>query len=323
MSKNEFDSSLFEDSSTVHFEDDGGAEFDFLAGFDDEVTDAGEAGADTTAEPAETVEGTGDEADTEGFDEGGEEAPTTEQTETQTEASPTKLTFRVKIDHQDQDVSVDESELPGLYQKAANMDRANQRANEAKQEAAQHKEYIDRIAQAARVLDFQGETSEDVIQAMLDGITASARDAKVQSMMDAGTAKEVAEFIVNQQMQAEPARPAQAEQPPAETGGAPTPEQFSKDLQSLLTRRPELRDLKEFPEEVLSAYAQGENLTVAYLDYESRRNASERNAFENQNKILKQNQESANKAPVRGVAGSGANTAKEDPWLQGFDDEYW
>lgn len=314
---NEINSSLFEDSSTIHFGGDGGEAFDFLQGFDD--ADTGEAGAADTNGASATEEGAEEAAQ---GTETAEEAPTTEQTQEQTEPTSGKLTFKAKVDHQEQDVSVDESELPSLYQKAMNMDRANQRANTARQEAEGYKSYIERIADTARTLDFQGETAEEAIEAMLSSVLGSARDSKVEALINGGTAKEVAEFIVGQQMKApEQAQPTQQ----VKTGesAAPSAEQFSKDLQQLIAKRPELRSMQEFPEEVLAAYAQGENLTVAYLDYESRKTAAEMQALANQNKIFKQNQESANKAPVKGVTGSGGTDAKEDIWLKGFDDNYW
>lgn len=315
---NEINSSLFEDASTIHFGGDGGEAFDFLQGFDDAGTGEAEA-ADTTEAPA-AAEGAEEAAQGDDQTEG---APTTEQTQEQDQPTSNKLTFKAKVDHQEQDVSVDESELPSLYQKAMNMDRANLRANAARQEADGYKGYIERIAETARTLDFQGETAEEAIEAMLSSVLGSAKDSRVEALVSGGTAKEVAEFIVGQQMKApEQTKPTQQEKP-AEEGAAPSAEQFSRDLQQLIARRPELRSMQEFPEEVLAAYAQGEDLTVAYLDYESRKTAAEMQALANQNKIFKQNQESANKAPVKGVTGSGGTDAKEDAWLKGFDDSYW
>ena len=62
---------------------------------------------------------------------------------------------------------------------------------------------------------------------------------------------------------------------------------------------------------------------ITYLDYESKQSAAEKQALEKQNRIFRQNQESANRAPVKGVSGSGGISSKEDPWLAGFDDPYW
>ena len=68
----------------------------------------------------------------------GKAAPTTEQieaaatgetqtetptTETQPEKMPTKLKFTAKIDRKDQEMELDFTELPGIYQRAQNYDR--------------------------------------------------------------------------------------------------------------------------------------------------------------------------------------------------------
>ena len=317
----EINKSLFEDSSTIDFGGDDGNEFDFLAGFDDEGTETGTATADTTAEAGDGDGFADPQTEEAGADEGA--APTTEQGAAEAGADTDKYTFIAKIDHKDQEVTVSKDDLPTMYQKAQNMDRANQRATVARQEADHHKQNLERIAATARNLNFEGETSEEVIQAMLNSLTESARSAKVSSMVSAGTNKEVAEFIVDQQMK--PQEPVQAPASVSAEGknATPTPEQFNQDLQMLLARRPELRNQTHFPEEVLQAYAQGEDLTVAYLDYESRKATAEKAALESQNRIYKQNQESASKAPVKGVSGSGTTGAKEDPWLAGFDDADW
>lgn len=95
-------------------------------------------------------------------------------------------------------------------------------------------------------------------------------------------------------------------------------------MQALLKRRPELvSKTDKFPEEVLQAYIGGENLTVAYLDYEAKQAAAEKKALEEANRVLQRNQESARRAPVKGVASSGGTGGKEDPMLAGFDETYW
>lgn len=319
----------FEDESTIHFGGDG-EEFDFLAGFDD---DASVSEAPTTEQQdAENQEGSETE-ESEEQDIGDAEAPTTEQQNIE----PGKLTFKAKIDHQEQDVSIGTDELPTIYQKAQNMDRAVQRANKAQQDMEQYRSSMEEIASMARGLGFDGATPEEAIRAAMNDMTHSTREQRVEALVNSGTAKEVAEFVVDQQMKPAPAaevHETEAEQQQAETqeetadevdsDNMPTPEQFNLELQSLLARRPELLESgKPFPEEVLKAFMAGENLTVAYLDYESKQSAAERQELEKQNRIFRQNQESANRAPVKGVSGSGGISSKEDPWLVGFDDPYW
>lgn len=328
------DQSLFEDESTIHFGGADGEEFDYLAGFDDdtgstlpapttEQDGANQQKSSENGEPEESEE-------TDGLS--GIAPPTTEAGPQE----PEKLTFKAKIDHQEQDVSIGTDELPTLYQKAQNMDRAVQRAQQAQQDAEHYKASMEEFASMARVLGFTGESPEEAIQAMMTGITSSTRQQRIDELIGSGTAKEVAEFVVDQQL-----KPAAAPEPSAQVpdepedipdepdtqgdeNGVPSPEQFNRDLQRLIAKRPDILESgKPFPDEVLKAYMAGENLTVAYLDYESKQTAAEKQTLEKQNRIFRQNLESANRAPVKGVAGSGGIDSKQDPWLAGFDDPYW
>ena len=107
---------------------------------------------------------------------------------------------------------------------------------------------------------------------------------------------------------------------------APDAARFTEDLKNLLSKRPGLAARGEgepFPQEVLTAYMAGEDLTVAYLDYEAKKAAAERAALVEHNRILRQNQSAAAKAPVKGVSGSGDLSAREDQYLAGFDDNDW
>ena len=333
---NDIEQTAFEDESTIHFGGDG-EEIDFFAGFDDD--DAGAPAAPTieqqSAEPDQ--EDSGEAAESASQDGDDTAAPTTEQQST----APEKLTFKAKIDHQEQDVSIETDELPTIYQKAQNMDRAVQRANKAQQDMEQYRNSMEEIASMARALGFNGDTPEAAIRAMMTGVTSSTREQRVEALVNDGTAKEVAEFIVDQQMKPVPVvqthepevEDGQQEEPDIQDEAAgdvddgsqpPSPEQFNLDLQKLLARRPGILESgNPFPDEVLSAYMKGENLTVAYLDYESKQSAAERQELEKQNRIFRQNQESAQRAPVKGVSGSGGIASKEDPWLAGIDDTYW
>ena len=339
--ENDMDQSLFEDESTLHFGGEEGEEFDYLAGFDNDTGSVQEAPTteQDAAEQAREVSDTGEAANAESGCEDPGDAPTTEQTEDQAG----KLTFKAKIDHQEQNVSIGTDELPTLYQKAQNMDRAVQRANQAQQDAEQYRKSMAEFAAKARALGAEGETPTDVLRALMDSITSSARTQQIEELVSGGTAKEVAEFVVDQRMKSaaaqeqtapevrEPEAAAEKAEEPEDASQAkdgvqepPSPEQFNLDLQKLLSLRPEILETgKPFPDEVLNAYMKGENLTVAYLDYESKQTAAEKQTLEKQNRIFQQNQESAKRAPVRGVAGSGGIDSKQDPWLAGIDDPYW
>ena len=203
---NDIEQKAFEDESTIHFGGDG-EEIDFFAGFDD---DAGTQAAPTTEQQSAEPEDSGEAEESAAQDGDGTEAPTTEQQS----AEPEKLTFKAKIDHQEQDVSIEADELPTIYQKAQNMDRAVQRANKAQQDMEQYRNSMEEIASMARALGFNGDTPEAAIRAMMTGVTSSTREQRVEALVNDGTAKEVAEFIVDQQMKPVPA--AETHEPEAE-----------------------------------------------------------------------------------------------------------
>jgi hypothetical protein len=326
---------VFSNSSDVTLDTEG--TLDLFAGFDDTAPVT-----ETTGANEDTAESTGDEsADT-------QEASTRDTTQeelpaAETEATPTTeqqpqtddhgdLTFNAKINHQEQSVTLSRDELPAIYQKAQNMDRAVQRANAAKEELGRYKAMVDQAMGLAKVMNFSGETPEATIEAMVNGISETARNSQVSAMVEAGTTQEVAEYIVDQKMKdaRESVAETEVQSPSAEEETAdavqlPTTEQFSADLQTLFQKRPELRSAQSpFPEQVLKAYMAGENLTAAYLEYEAQQNAQELETLRQQNRVYQQNEAAAQKAPIKkGVSASGGTQQKEDPMLAGFDEPYW
>jgi hypothetical protein len=329
------DEAVFSNASDVTLDTEG--TMDLFAGFDDtapvteiagEAEEAAESSGEESPETQEpsTQDTTGEEATTAET----EATPTTEQQPQPDETGD--LTFHAKINHQEQSVTLSRDELPTIYQKAQNMDRAVQRANEAKEELGRYKAMVGQAMSLAKVMNFSGETPEKTIEAMVNGISETARNSQVSAMVEAGTAQEVAEYIVDQKMKdaresvAEAEVPAtSAEDETAEPVSPPTTEQFSADLQHLFAKRPELRNTQTpFPDQVLAAYMNGENLTAAYLEYEAQQNAQELETLRKQNQVYQQNATAAQKAPIKkGVSASGGTQQKEDPMLAGFDDPYW
>jgi hypothetical protein len=329
------DESVFSNASDVTLDTEG--TMDLFAGFDD-----GAPVTETTVEAEEAAESSGEESE-ETQEPSTQDTTGAEATTAETEATPTTeqqpqpdetgdLTFNAKINHMEQSVTLRRDELPTIYQKAQNMDRAVQRANEAKEELGRYKAMVDQAMGLAKVMNFSGETPEATIEAMVNGISETARNSQVSAMVEAGTAQEVAEYIVDQRMKdaresvAETEVPASsAETETAEPMAPPTTEQFSADLQTLFQKRPELRSTQTpFPDQVLKAYMNGENLTAAYLEYEARQNAQELETLRKQNQVYQQNEAAAQKAPIKkGVSASGGTQQQEDPMLVGFDDPYW
>lgn len=258
-----------------------------------------------------------------------EAAPTTEPDEV-IPAEPNRLRFKARIDHEDRDVEVDEAELPTLYQKAQATDRAQQRMQEMKQ-------VNDRAEILAKQMGFQSADE------LFTSAAQNFREAEIEKLVDEGTARSVAEFIVD-------ARMGQAGTIPASTHPEPTPatsaapaanpygeqanapvaqgqngqRDFGAEVQELLQARPQLVG-KPLPEEVANAaVAGGKRLVDAYLDYEAAGAKREAERLRKENHVLKQNADAAKRAPVKGTTGGGkTDTRPSDPFLEGFNSDKW
>ena len=290
----------------------GYAEGDDIFGSSDAWTGEAEVDAPELTQDTDETATEGDEAETpttEFTDESSDlvtdedEAPTTEQTPTETP----KLKFKARVDRADVDVEMDESELPTLYQKAQVVDRVQ--AKLAKQ--APLMETADRVA---HLLGF------DSAEAMLADAEKNYRDTEVRRLTDNGAPKEIAEDYVNRRMT--DVKPVNHE---VET---PAPARdYNAEAMELVKARPDLAG-KPIPEEVRKAcVVDNKTLLVAYTEYETRQKNAEMSReleqLRRENKIMKQNEASANRAPVKGVRGGGATDTKpEDDFMRGFNSDY-
>ena len=85
-------------------------------------------------------------------------------------------------------------------------------------------------------------------------------------------------------------------------------------------------DLREFPDEVAMDAAAGVGLLQAYLNYRERQSVREAEELRQENAVLRQNADAANRAPVRGVTGGGDTASRpRGAFLQGLreDMEQW
>ena len=242
----------------------------------------------------------------------GEEAPTTEP-ETQETPVINKLRFKAKVDHNDIDVELDESDLPTIYQKAQATDRA-----QTKLGAYSHTvDFADKLAAA---MGYGGRDE------MLKAAAENYRQSLLDELLESGTPQRIAEDYVNRQMgdlmngfaaeavDAQPTEPAPV---------APSERDYVKEAGDLLAIRPELRG-HNLPDEVTrEAVENGVPLVRAYLDYEAKQKSAETERLRKENQILKQNAEAAARAPVKGTSDGGATNQKEsDPFLEGFNSDW-
>lgn len=272
--------------------------------------DESDAG-DGQEEVTEAEEGTEDETLTTGGDEAAEEsgedgdkAPTTEQ-----ETERPKLKFSAKIDHKVQDVELDETELPTIYQKAQNADRTRSKLDKVQP-------IIDKGNRLARILGY------DTMDAMLDAAEKSYREGEVERLKGEGVHPDVAEELVESRTK-RALESVPAEQPDTDDE-ADTGRDYRGEVADLLQAHPELRGT-QLPASVVNAcVAEGKPLVRAYEEYARKQAEAENKAVKAENKRLKQNADAARRAPVRGVSKGGkTNTDPDDPFLIGFNSDHW
>ena len=112
-----------------------------------------------------------------------------------------------------------------------------------------------------------------------------------------------------------------AEEPTEPVVEETSPERdFLSEVQQLRALYPEV---KEIPDEVALAAADGANLLTAYLAYKGQQSQKAAASLKRENEVLKHNAASAAKAPVRGITGGGAtNTKPDDPFLKGLSEDW-
>ena len=297
----------------------------------------GEKGTEgATGSSAETAdEGSPDETAT-------EEAPAIEQTEEPvpaddgTEAGapatspettvPTKRRVRYQFNHEEREEEIDDADLPELLQKARSVDRYKDRLNEAQSLRSR----LDTISKALKY---------DSGEAFLDAVLDNAMTTERESLRGQGVPDEMAEdYVSRKYSEAEAARTAKVEaEQPRQTPQAATPAErdYKAEALELLRARPALVGTK-LPDEVyVLANEPGKTLLSAYTEYESKAAQAEaerarRDAeaaktdaakLRKENRILKNNADSADRAPVTGVSKGGRTDDKDadDPFLKGFN----
>lgn len=240
--------------------------------------------------------------------------PTTEAEAPAAEQTSNKLRFKARVDHEDVDAEIDESDLPILYQKAMVVDRYQAKA-------AKDAPTLERMERLAK------NNGYDTVEAMLDAQEAYDRETTVEKLVREGTPKVIAEDYYDrtygrtaQQTASAPEQAAAAveHKAPAQTNNPPSRD-FAAEVRELWSMRPDLKGTT-IPSEVAAAAANGQNLSLAYFAYEAKQAKAAAEQLRQENNTYKQNAATAAKAPVKGVSGGGAtNTQPEDPFLKGFD----
>lgn len=235
-------------------------------------------------------------------------APTPEQQE----PAGNRLKFRARVDREDLDVELDESELPTLYQKAQVTDRVQ--AKLAKMAPILEKAEKLRVSLGYETLD-----------EMFSSAESNYRDSEVKRLVGEGVHEEVAKDMVARRMggtrtQESPV----SDTTPAENDPAvEKARDFRSEVNALVSAYPELQG-KQLPDSVVQdCVRNNKSLVVAYAEYRVGLEKAEAEKLRKENNILKQNAASAARAPVTGSSGGGATDTKpKDPFLEGFDEDY-
>lgn len=292
----------------------------------------GETKTDSASADDAQPEGEGTQTDT-----GTEEAPAIGQTEEtvpadngdanapipatdQPETTPsTKRRVRYQFDHEDREEEIDDADLPELLQKARSVDRYKQRLDSAQS-------VQDKLANTARAMKY------DNAEAFLDAILENARTSEMENLRGKGVPDEIAEDYVQRKYGAVPSAPAGREEAPAPQQTQTGERDYVSEAKELLTARPGLAG-KELPAEVYAAASQpGVTLLQAYTEYERKASVAEAEKARNEaeklrkeNRILKNNADSADRAPVSGVSKGGRAESKDadDPFIKGFNSDDW
>lgn len=214
------------------------------------------------------------------------EDPTSGQTEATVKNS---RILKLKVNHEDQEVdinSMSDEELIAALQKSRAFD-----AMKDEQAKARFREV------------YQDQIDAGMTDALARMAAANACGGKTYSLEDT------------------PEAPDQPTAAPA----APAPVKPVRDIAQEHQQLKELYpDVKEIPNEVARAVANGTNLLTAYVAYREKQTSKAAASLKKENEVLKQNAASAAKAPVKGVTGGGAtNTKPKNDLIAGFDSDDW
>ena len=190
--------------------------------------------------------------------------------------------LKLKVNHQDQEVDINSMTDDELIA-ALQKSRAFDAMKDEQAKARYREIYNEQIA-------------EGMTPAAAKMIAANECNGKTYSLED-------------------PAEPEVVETPAHE------PKSTARDFESELSQfRKQYPSVKELPDEVAIAAANGTNLLTAYVAYREKQTSQTVASLKRENEVLKQNAASAAKAPVRGTTGGGATDTKpKNNLIAGFD----
>lgn len=208
--------------------------------------------------------------------------------------TPTPKTYRLRVNHEEKDVTLSDDEIIARLQKSYAWDAMQEQKSKAKYKEVYQEQIDAGLTPAAAKLVAQNECGGKSYEIGEDG-----------------------EIVDDTQSSAKTSEaPASVETAPADR---------TRDLAAQIDQvKAIFGDFTEMPEEVTRAVAHGADLLTAYSAYRVREGQKAAASLKKENEVLKQNAASAAKAPVRGVTGGGATKQKkESDFLKGFNSEEW
>ena len=253
----------------------------------------------TDAETEEDGESVTDESD----------APATEQEP----EDQSKIKFNANINHKVQNIELDKSQLPELYEKAYAADKFRNKLNEKNKEL-EEAEVVSKILGYSNTKEMLRAARESFEKSEIERLTNERVHPTIAKDTVSRRIKEIEESVIKNRK----AQPQTEDAGDAESPQKPGQRDFRPEVAELLRDYPELRG-QTLPKEVVDAAMSGQSLTVAYTRYVQQQTKAEQARLKKENQTLKQNAEAAKRAPVRGVAKGGAtNVGADDPFIKGF-----
>jgi len=212
------------------------------------------------------------------------------------------LRFRANIDHVPQDIELDPADLPTVYQKSLVLDRYQKRVADLEAELATWDSLAAGLKYANRT-----ELHEGLFEGAVQDFIAEHPSVP----------EEMARDYITRQFNVTPA-PKQEEKTEQNESGR----DFKQEVADLFRAYPGARN-ERIPDEVTNdALSLNKPLVQAYADWKARTASAKATRAERENKILKQNQAAAARAPVSKVTGGGkTDTRPVDDFLRGFEDD--
>lgn len=214
------------------------------------------------------------------------------------------LRFKATIDHVAQNVELDPADLPAVYQKSLVLDRYQARVKELEDELSKW----DKLATGLKYKD-RAELHEGLFEGAVQDYLAEHPSVP----------EDLARDYISRQFD-HVAAPTPKEPEQQTTGGR----DFKQEVADLFRTYPSAR-IEGVPEEVsTAALVEDKPLVQAYAEWRAKTASAKATRTERENKILKQNQAAAARAPVKKVTGGGkTDTSPTDAFLQGFNDDAW